>query len=424
MKNFPEVDSLLIDPSLTDVDLFPNITHRSTLQVLTVLEGSTVSGPAKNLFEFCRVARTLSTGTAVDLTLVTFHRSFALDCSQNTDLIDVAQKANVAVERIPERFVFDLQIVSRLRKLVERFNPDLIQTHASKSHFLLRCSGVAKSRPWIAFHHGYTNTDFRSPIYNSLDRWSLQAPDRIVTVSQATKAQLLRHGVPAQRITVVHNAVQGQLPRQIESDASALRQKKMGQKKIELGISPDEKLILCVGRLSQEKAQIDLVSAMVHLRKLRPDLAVRVMMIGDGLERERIQQAIQSGGLEAIVTLTGHLKDVTPYYEAADVLAIPSLSEGSPNALLEAMVFGVPVVATEVGGIPEIVANGETALLVPARDPAAMAAALERLIADPATAAHLAVQARKKVETEYSPEWRAKSLIGIYDDVYGRRQIG
>ena len=86
------------------------------------------------------------------------------------------------------------------------------------------------------------------------------------------------------------------------------------------------------------------------------------------------------------------------------------------------MAFGVPVVATEVGGIPEIVTNGETALLVPA--PAAMAAALERLISDPGVAANLAQQARKKAETEYSPEWRAKSLIGIYDDVYGRRQLG
>ncbi|MGA9800303.1 MAG: glycosyltransferase family 4 protein [Terriglobales bacterium] len=419
MRNFPAVDSLLIDPSLTDVDLFPNLAQRSTLRVLAVLEGSMVSGPAKNLFEFCRVARTLSTGTAVDLTLVTFHRSLALDCSQDTQLIEAAQQAHVAVERIPERFVFDMQVVSRLRKLVKRFNPDLIQTHASKSHFLLRCSGVTKSRPWIAFHHGYTSTDFRSPIYNSLDRWSLQAPDRIVTVSLATKEQLLRHGVPRERITVVHNAVQGQLRQPIQSDASALR-----QKKIAVGVSPDEKLILCVGRLSQEKAQIDLVSAMVHLRKTRPDLAVRVMIVGDGPERERIQQAILSAGVGESIILTGHLKDVTPYYEAADVLAIPSLSEGSPNALLEAMAFGVPVVATEVGGIPEIVTNGKTALLVPARDPAAMAGALERLISDPAAAASVAAQARKKVETEYSPEWRAKTLISIYDDVYGRRQLG
>ena len=415
MKSLTEIDSKPITESMADVTLFPNITHRPTVRVVAVLEGSTVSGPAKNLFEFCRVARTLSTGTVVELTLVTFHRSLSLDCSRNTDLIEAAQRADIAVQRVPERFLFDVQVVSRLRRLVERLDPDLIQTHASKAHFLMRCSGLGRNRPWIAFHHGYTNTDFRSPIYNNLDRWSLQAPDRVVTVSLATKKQLLCRGIPGQRITVVHNAVGMQSLRQIQKNASIVR-----QKKIDLGLPGDEKLILCAGRLSKEKAQIDMVAALVRLRKLRPDLAVRLMIIGDGPERERISQAIQSAGLESSIVSTGYLKDLAPYYEVADVVAIPSLSEGSPNVLLEAMAFGVPVVATEVGGIPEIVNHGETALLVPAKDPGAMAAAIEQLLSDPATASSLAGQARRKVETEYSPESRAKTLIGIYDDVFRR----
>ena len=415
MKHFPEVDSFSIAPGIEEVNSCPDLSNRPRIRVVALVEGSAVSGPAKNLFEFCRVARTLSTGPVVDLAVVTFHRSFSLDYSRNTDLIEAAQQADVAVQRIPERFLFDVQVVSRLRKLYEQVKPDLIQTHAAKSHFLLWCSGLWKDAPWIAFHHGYTNTDFRSPIYNNLDRWSLQAPERIVTVSLATKQQLLRRGISAERITVVHNAVQPQLRHQ-GRDASILR-----QKKIDLGISPDEKLILCIGRLSKEKAQIDMVDAMHHLRQLRPNLAVRTIIIGDGPEQERILEAIQSAGLEKYVTLAGHLKDLTPYYAGADVVAIPSLSEGSPNVLLEAMAFGVPVVATKVGGIPEIVTHGETALLVPARDPSAMAATIERLISDPGTASTLARQARQKVETDYSPETRAKALICIYDQVYGQR---
>jgi glycosyltransferase involved in cell wall biosynthesis len=164
-----------------------------------------------------------------------------------------------------------------------------------------------------------------------------------------------------------------------------------------------------------------MVPALLRLKKQRPDLAVRLMIIGDGPEREQISQAIKAAGLESSIVLTRHLKNLTPYYEAADVVAIPSLSEGSPNVLLEAMAFGVPVVATRVGGIPEIVNDGETALLVPAQDPGAMAAAIERLLSDPVTASTLAGQARRKVETDYSPESRAKTLIGIYDDVYSRR---
>jgi glycosyltransferase involved in cell wall biosynthesis len=413
MRNLAETDNDSTAGSMAEVIFFPDNTHRPILRVVAVLEGSTVSGPAKNLFAFCRVARTLSTGPVVELSLATFHRSVALDCSQNTDLIDAARQSDVPVERIPERFVFDVQVVSRLRKLVEHLNPDVIQTHASKSHFLMRCSGLGKDKPWIAFHHGYTSTDFRSPIYNSLDRWSLQAPQRIVTVSRATKEQLRRHGVSGERITVVHNAVPAKPHRQAQNDASVIR-----QKKIDLDVSPDEKIIVCIGRLSKEKAQIDVVAALAHLKKQRPELAVRVLIIGDGPERERISQAIQSAGLEKSFLLTGHLTDPTPYYEAADIVAIPSLSEGSPNVLLEAMAFGVPVVATKVGGIPEIVTDGETALLVPAQDPSAMAAAIARLLSDPGTASTLARQAREKVETDYSPETRAKTLISIYEEVY------
>ena len=189
-----------------------------------------------------------------------------------------------------------------------------------------------------------------------MDRWSLQVPDRIVTVSLATKEQLLRRGVPGQRIAVVHNAVRTRHP--VRAEAS------LRQRKIDLGVSPDEKLILCIGRLSKEKAQIDMVGAVASVEQDASQSGVRLMILGDGPERERITQEIQSAGLEKHVTLAGHLKDLTPYYEAADVVAIPSLSEGSPNVLLEAMALGVPVVATRVGGIPEIVAHEETALLI------------------------------------------------------------
>jgi glycosyltransferase involved in cell wall biosynthesis len=270
-----------------------------------------------------------------------------------------------------------------------------------------------KQTPWIAFHHGYTNTDFRSPIYNSMDRWSLQVPDRIVTVSLATKEQLLKRGVPGQRIAVVHNAVRTRHPLRTEA---SLRQRKM-----DLGVSPDEKLILCIGRLSKEKAQIDMVAAIAQLKKAHPSLTTRLILLGDGPERGRITQAIQAAGLEKQIALAGHLKDPTPYYEAADVVAIPSLSEGSPNVLLEALASGVPVVATRVGGIPEIVTHDETALLVPAQDAAAMAAGIDRLLSDPVAALALAGRAFEKVEKEYSPESRASSLVNIYADVYRSR---
>ena len=161
-----------------------------------------------------------------------------------------------------------------------------------------------------------------------------------------------------------------------------------------------------------------MVAALRLLRQMRPERATRLILVGDGPERLAISQAIQAAGLNEQVRFAGQLKDVAPYYRAADVVAIPSLSEGSPNVLLEAMAFGAPVVATPVGGIPEIVTHGESALLVPVRSPQAMADAIDELLSNEAMAKSLARRAQENVEQNYSPDSRARSLLEIYSDVY------
>ena len=112
------------------------------------------------------------------------------------------------------------------------------------------------------------------------------------------------------------------------------------------------------------------------------------------------------------------MKHVQPYYRAADALVISSVSEGSPNVLLEAMAAGIPVVATAVGGIPEIVSDQETALLVPARNPAALAQALERVLRDGCLARDMAARARELIQTRYAPRSRAKSLVDLYERLF------
>lgn len=166
------------------------------------------------------------------------------------------------------------------------------------------------------------------------------------------------------------------------------------------------------------KGQVELVFALDHLRRVRPDMTVRVVLVGDGPDRRKILQAAESLGLAKWITLAGHQHIVAPYYEAADVVAIPSYSEGSPNVLLEAMAWGVPVVATSVGGIPEMVTHGETALLVPPSQAEPMASAIDLLLSNANLAANLARQARATVESSYSPEHRVRALLRIYDDVH------
>ena len=138
---------------------------------------------------------------------------------------------------------------------------------------------------------------------------------------------------------------------------------------------------------------------MDQLRRLRPDLFVRLLIVGDGSEKDRIARAVHDLDLQDRITLAGHVQDVGPYYQRADVLAISSTSEGSPNVLLEGMAAGVPVVATSVGGIPEMVADKKAALLVEPSDPEAMASAINLLFSNPDLARTLACNALDLIRT-------------------------
>ncbi|HEY2842204.1 MAG TPA: glycosyltransferase [Bryobacteraceae bacterium] len=137
-------------------------------------------------------------------------------------------------------------------------------------------------------------------------------------------------------------------------------------------------------------------------------------MVGEGPERSRIEERIRSLQLTGAVTLTGQQESAQPYYGLAQVAVLSSLSEGSPNALLEAMAAGIPVVATSVGGIPEIVTHGESALLVTPGDVAAMSASIARLLADKSLAQSLAARARERILEHHTPEARVQRLIDIY----------
>ena len=362
-------------------------------RVLAVIEASTITGPAKNLIEFSRTA-----DSTVEVCIATFQRGLGVN-----EFVNAARAAGITVDIIFERFPFDPRLVGELRNVIARREPDILQTHAVKSHFLMRLSGEWKRRSWIAFHHGYTATDAKVRAYNQLDRWSLRAAARLVTVSGAYQQQLASLGLSG--ISVLHNAIDPAWGAHVRSvDRAAFR--------AQLGVAPAAKVILAVGRMSREKAHSDLISAFTRLRMALPGTDLKLLLVGDGPERTRLEALSVDG-----VLFAGHLRDVAPYYAVADLLALPSLVEGSPNVLLEAMAAGVPVVATEAGGIPEIVRHEESALLVPPSDPASLARAMERVLTDESLASRLAGCAQHTVETRHSPAARARWLTQLYSEM-------
>jgi glycosyltransferase involved in cell wall biosynthesis len=385
-------------------------TESKTIKLLDIVEAMTVNAVAKNAIEFhSSVGLTHEPPAAIKIqsSLATFQRGISSNGSQN-EFVVTARKAGLEIDVIPESFRFDPRVISTLRELVQTHAPDLILTHHVKSHFLIKLSRLSQQYHWIAFHHGYTTTDRKTRAYNYLDRWSLPSADRVITVCQSFANELADAGVPAERISVQHNSVRAQSP------ASPGEVKEL---KSRFGIAENERIVLAVGRLSQEKGHVDLISAFARLRNAHPEVDAKLLIVGDGPERSRLEAAVSALGLSERVIFTGHINNVRAFYAAADLLVLPSHSEGSPNVLLEAMAAGVPIVATKVGGVPEIVEDNKSALLVSAGDSAAMATAMASLLNDKGLARRLAANASATVAERHSPESYVNSLLGIYREV-------
>ncbi|MDZ7639318.1 MAG: glycosyltransferase [Bryobacterales bacterium] len=317
------------------------------------------------------------------------------------------------LETIRETGAFDRGVIASLRDVATRWKPDVIQTHAVKSHFLARWAGLPRIAPWVAFHHGYTWTSRKTRLYNELDRWSLPAASRVLTVSEPFREELVRKGVSRGKLEVLHNAIRpdwGQAARQPHV-AKALRE--------QWGIPEGRPVALIVGRLSLEKDHLSLLNAVHSIARQRE---IHLVIVGDGPERPRIEAAVEKLGLRGSVTLTGQQPTAEPFYGIADLAVLASRTEGSPNALLEAMAAEVPAVATTVGGIPEIVIDGQSALLVPPGNAEALADAMLRMLAEPGTLAQvLRTRARQLVMERHTPQQRVDALCGIYRALPARK---
>ena len=370
------------------------------IRVLAMLEASNISGSAKAVLEFAKeAARGHSGFPKIDLSILTFDRGQGENC-----LTQAIRDIGTPLDTILERRRFDSKVVPELRSLVAKRGVDLIWTNSVKSHFLVRWAGLNRSRKWVAFHHGYTTVDAKMRIYNQLDRWSLRTANQVFTSSAAFIAELEQSNVQRDHIHVQHMPIRPFVPVPEEQKAELRRQ---------LRLTDGTRVLLSVGRLSREKGHADLIRAMPKIVELVANSPLRLVIVGEGSERPRIEELRRNLRLTDVVTLTGQQDNVNRYYSIADVFLLPSHSEGCPNVLLEAVAAGVPVVATEVGGIPEVVTNGRDAILVRKHDQAGLAAATAQILQDRELRDHLVSSAREIVARK-TPEAYFKSIASVF----------
>ncbi|HEY4087223.1 MAG TPA: glycosyltransferase [Bryobacteraceae bacterium] len=352
------------------------------------MEAASVTGPAANVIRFCKVAHEVG---EVKITIAAFHRSPGTGAGTpwNT-FFDALTTAGIEFDVVREKRRFDPGVIAQMREIVSRRNADIVASHATKSHFLVRSAGLHHHYPWIAYHHGYTSEDLKMRLYTQLDRWSLPAARRVVTVCGPFAKMLAEtRGVSPDLIKVLPNSME---------PAPLPDPEKMREVARSIGLPENVRVILTIGRLSTEKAQIDLLHAFALMKT--PDL--RLVLVGNGIDRGKLENAAATLGISGQTIFAGQHRNVWPFYNLAEIFVLPSLSEGSPNVLLEAMMAQTPIVATAVGGVPETVEHESSALLVPSREPEKLAEAMRRLLDSPELRARLAANAFARVKEHFS----------------------
>lgn len=376
------------------------------LRIVSLLDAAAVTGPAKNLIQFCRGANAFREGEfPTDVSIATICRG---PKGPESPFIEAVRAAGIQLDVMEERYRYDPRVFHQLRELMRRRDAGIIETHGVRMHFLARASGLSSRIPWVAFHHGYTAEDLKMLAYNQLDRWSLRRAARIFTDCSPFADQLAGFGIRRERIRVLGSSIEIRDPANPD-DVRALRE--------QLAIGAGENVILSVGRLSREKAQADLIAAAAILRRNDPALSFRLVLVGDGPERGRLEAAAAAAGLSRLTVFAGQQNDVRPYFGIARIFALPSISEGSPNVLLESMAAGVPIVSTAVGGVPEMVEHERSALLSPPGDPASLATNIARLISDPALSTRLAAHAAIDVRERFSPDAYRSTVVQAYAEL-------
>lgn len=285
-----------------------------------------------------------------------------------------------------------------LARLARAWRPDVVHAHDPHALSAAALASLMTHGPWLV---ATRRVDF--PLRGRLSRWKYERAGRVVAVSQAIRRVLEGDGLPAQRLRVVYEGVTERAAG--SGGHAALRS---------LGVPEGAPVVGNVAALTDHKDHATLVDAAALVVARLPE--TRFVVLGEGEERARLTARIRERHLDGRFILAGFREDVDTILPAFDVFCLSSHMEGLGTSLLDAMMFGVPVVATAAGGIPEAVEDGVTGVLVPPRHPEALAAALVALLGDAARRASFGSAARRRYEERFRVETMVSETLRVYEE--------
>lgn len=327
-----------------------------------------------------------------------------LACPPGARLGARAREAGCEVVDIAMRGALDLPALWALRQLMAARRIDIVNTHSGRDTQLagMAARSLGRRRPRIV-----RTRHLALPISSRFSYVTL--PDHVVTVSRFVAGYLISAKVPAKRITAVPTGI----------DLARYQAATPGSLRAELGLADAAPLIGTVAILRRKKGHAELIEAVPHVLARFP--AAHFVFAGDGPQSENLARRIAELGLAGNVHLLGLRRDVVNVLASLDLFVLPTHQEALGTAFIEAAAMGVPAIASRVDGVPEVVRDGETGLLVPVGDSAAIAAGILRLLADEPLRRTMGVAARDWVHAQYSREVMVDGMLAVYATLLAAR---
>lgn len=336
----------------------------------------------------------------------------ALACPEGGDLPDLARSLGVPVHPAPIASGLSIAGLRGLRRAIGIVQPDIVHAHGSRAAFFARVADPQAAARVVYTVHGIhvdrAGSPARRVVFTTLERALSYRTRSFVCVCAADARKGAELGIlDASRARVIHNGI----------DLPVLPVAATGAFRREIGVDDDTPLALSVGRFHEQKDHATLLSAWAVVRARVPDAVLA--LIGSGPLEADLREHAAALGLGESVRFCPPRPDLASAYADADLFVLSSLWEGLPYVILEAMGHGLPVVSTAVDGIPEAVLDERTGLLVPPRDPAALAEAIVRVLADPERARMMGEAGRERIARCFTLDAMVDSLVALYGEVTG-----
>ena len=325
--------------------------------------------------------------------------------------LDVVRIDELGREISPLR---DLRATFRLARLIRRERPQILHTHTAKAGTVGRVAALlaGSRRPPIIVHtfHGHVLRGYFGPVrtwfFRALERWLAARTTALIAVSPQVRDDLVSLGVAARdRFVVVRLGIE-------LDERVAPGQDSREESRRYLGIPAERFAVGWIGRMTAVKRTDDVLAAFKRLHDEGVDAVL--CMVGDGPDRTQLEQRAHELGVIRNTVFLGYQEDVAPFYAAFDVLVLPSSNEGTPVSAIEALAAGRPVVATRVGGVPDVVRDGEDGFLVETGDTVELADRLAQLARDPALRERMGEQGRARVLPRYAVDRLVEDVDRLY----------